>query len=80
MQASKTATEGSNAIALREVLGVLGKPLQRLPLGVHLRLQGQYVLQLGTAVLADISEGEIANVHAMHDERSRNFPGYPPRR
>src|SRR5438132_10705566 len=33
----------------------------RLSLGVDLRLQRQYVLQLRTAVLADIPEGEVAN-------------------
>ena len=69
-KASKTATEGSNAIALPEVLGILSERLHRLSLGVHLCLQCQHVLQLRAAMLADISEWQIANIHAMHHARS----------
>jgi hypothetical protein len=70
MQASKTATEGSNAIALPEVLGVLGQRLQRRLLGVDLCLQRQHVLQLRPPMLSDIPERKIANVHPMDDART----------
>jgi hypothetical protein len=43
MQASETATEGSNATALPEVLGVLGQCLHRRLPGVDLRLQHHFV-------------------------------------
>ena len=43
MQASKTATEGSNAIPPPEILGVLRQRLYSRPLGVELRLQRQQV-------------------------------------
>ncbi len=70
MQASKTATEGSNAIVLPEVLGVLGQRLHRRPLGVDPRLQREHVLQLRAAMLADISERQFADVHAMNNKRA----------
>ena len=70
MQASKTATEGSKAIALPEVLGILSERLHRLPLSVHLCLQCQHVLQLRPAVLSHISERKLADVHPMHDQRT----------
>ena len=70
MQASKTATEGSNAIAPPEVLGVLGQRLHRRPLGVDLRLQRQHVLQLRPPMLSDIPERQIADVHPMNHERA----------
>src|SRR5207237_7529215 len=72
MQASKTATDGSSAMAPPEVLGVLGERFHRGLLGLDPRLQCQYVLQLRTAMFADISVRQVADVHAMHDERSRN--------
>src|SRR5262245_11329233 len=68
MQASKTATEGSNAIALPEVLGILSECLHCLLLSVDLRLQRQHVLELRAAMLADIAEREIADIHAMNDK------------
>ncbi len=70
MQASKTATDGSNAIAPPEVLGVLGQRFHRRPLGVDLCLQRQHVLQLRPAMLSDIPEGKVADVHSMDDERT----------
>src|ERR1700732_5399862 len=70
MQASKTATESSNVIALLEVLGIFGERLHRGLLGVDLCLQFQHVLQLRTTMFADIAERQIANVHAMNDERA----------
>src|SRR5437899_2787051 len=69
MQASKTATEASSAMALPEVLGVLGERLHRGLLGLNPRLQRQYVLDLRAAVLADISERQVADIHAMYDQR-----------
>lgn len=70
MQASKTATGGSNAIALAEVLRVRSERLHRFPLGVDPRFQREYVLQLRASMLADIPEREIANVHAMNYKRT----------
>src|ERR1700693_6241964 len=72
MQASKIATEGSNAIALPEILGILGERLHRCLPGIDPRLQRQHVFQLRAAMLADIAEREVADVHAMHDERARD--------
>ena len=54
MQASKTATAGSNAIALAEVLGILGQRRHRRLLGVELGLQRQHVFQLRPAMLSDV--------------------------
>src|SRR5271166_4325001 len=70
MQASKTATAGLNAIALPEVLSVFGQRLHCRLLGVDPRLQSQHVLQLRPAVLSDIPERKIANVHPVDDERA----------
>src|SRR5215510_5068673 len=73
MQASKTAIEGSNTIALPEVLGILGERFHRFPLSVHLCLQREHVLELRAAMLADISKRQIAHIHPMDNERA----GYP---
>src|SRR3954468_14995609 len=72
MQASKTATEGSNAMALSEVLSVLGECLHGRLLGVDPHLECEHVRQLGAAVFADKPERQIANVHAMDDKRARD--------
>jgi hypothetical protein len=47
MQESKTAIDGSNAMATREVLGVVGERLHRRLLSVDPRLQRQHILQEG---------------------------------
>src|SRR5208283_157393 len=70
MQASRTATVGLNAIVLPKVLGVFGQRLHRRLLGVDPRLQRKNVLQPRPAVLADIPERTIANVHPVDDERT----------
>src|SRR6516165_10095914 len=72
MQASKTATEGSSAMAPPEILGVFGERLHRGLLGFDPHLQRQYVLQLCTTMLAHISKWQITDVHAMYDEWSRD--------
>ena len=68
MQASRTAIAGSNAIALPEVVGILGERLHRRPLGVDLCLQCQHVLQLRAAMPADKSERQFTAIHAVNDE------------
>src|SRR6266852_7148597 len=70
MQESKTAIDGSNAIAPPKVLSVVGERLHCRSLRVSPRLQRQHVLKLRAAMLANISERKITNVHAMHDQRS----------
>jgi hypothetical protein len=72
MQESRTAIDGSNAIAPPEVLCVVGERFHCRSLRVSPRLQRQYVLKLRAAMLANISEREVASVHAMHDQRSRD--------
>src|SRR5882724_6030250 len=72
MQESKTAIDGSNAIAPPKVLCVVGERLHCRSLRVSPRLQRQHVLQLRAAMLANISEREVAYVHTMHDQRSRD--------
>src|SRR6266702_5015020 len=72
MQESKTAIDGSNAIAPPEVLSVVGECLHCRSLRVGPRLQRQHLLELRAAMLADISEREVACVHAMNDQRSRD--------
>ena len=64
------AADGSNAVAPPEVLGVVGECLHCCLLGLDPRLQRQDVLQLRTAVLADISERQVPEVHPMHDQWS----------
>src|SRR6266852_3216536 len=70
MQESKTAIDGSNAIAPPKVLSVAGERLHCRSLRVRSRLQRQHVLKLRAAMLANISERKITYVHAMHDQRS----------
>src|SRR5882724_514930 len=70
MQESKTAIDGSNAIAPPKVLSVVGERLHCRSLRVSPRLQRQHVLKLRAAMLANISERKITNIHAMHDQRS----------
>src|SRR5581483_12231671 len=72
MQASKTATTGLNAMAAMEILGVVDQIFHRLALDVELLLQRQDILERGTTMLADVAEGKIADVHAVHDERARD--------
>src|SRR5947207_9254329 len=72
MQASKTATDGSSAMAPPEVLGVLGERFHCGLLGLDPRLQCKYVLELCAAMLADIPERQVADVHAMNDQWSGN--------
>ena len=70
MQASKTAIGSSNAIALAKVLRVRRERLHCRLLGVDSRLQHEHVSQLRAAMLADIPEREITNVHAMDHKRT----------
>ncbi len=70
MQASKTAMAGLKAVALPEIVGIFSEGFHRPLLGIDPRLQGQHVLQLRPAVLSDISERKIADVHPMHDQRT----------
>src|ERR1700704_241474 len=72
MQESKTAIDGSSAIAPPKVLSVVGERFHCRSLRVSPRLQRQHVLELRAAMLANISEREVASVHAMHDQRSRD--------
>src|SRR5882724_2557152 len=72
MQESKTAIDGSSAIAPPEVLSVVGERRHCRSLQVSPRLQRQHVLKLCAAMLANVSEREVAYVHAMHDQRSRD--------
>src|SRR5712664_1307986 len=72
MQESKTAIDGSNAIAPPKVLSVVGERFHCRSLRVSPRLQRQHVLKLRAAMLANISEREVASVHVMHDQRSRD--------
>jgi hypothetical protein len=53
-----------------ERLGILRQRIESRPLGIDLCLQRQHVSQLRTTVFADIPEWEIADVHAMNDERA----------
>jgi hypothetical protein len=53
-----------------EVVGVLGECLHRGLLNLDPYFQRQNVLQLRTAVLADISKWQIAYIHSMDDERA----------
>jgi hypothetical protein len=55
-----------------EVLGILGERLHRGVLGLDPHLQYQHVLELCAAMLTDIPEGQVADVHAMNDQRSGN--------
>lgn len=66
------AMMGSSAIANAQVLPIIGKRLHRATLDVELRLQRQHVFERGTAMFADIAEGEIAAIHPQHDERPRD--------
>ncbi len=77
MQASKTATEGSNAMALFEVLGIVSERLHGGGLRVDLGLQGEDVFQRCATMLPDIAKGEIADVHAVHHQRRRDADGMP---
>src|SRR6267378_6844382 len=72
MQESRTAIDGSNAIAPPKILCVVGERFHCRSLRFSPRLQRQHVLKLRAAMLADISEREVASVHAMHDQRSRD--------
>jgi hypothetical protein len=78
MQASKTTTEGSNAMALFEVLGIVGERLHGRELRVDFGLQGEDVFQRCPTMLPDVAKGEIADVHAVHHQRTRDADGMPP--
>src|SRR5258708_3648479 len=72
MHASKMTTEGSNATALFEVLGIVGQRLHCRALRVDFRLEPEHVLELRPAMLADIAERQVTNVHAMYHKRTRD--------
>src|SRR6202011_3358318 len=72
MQASKMTMDGSRTVALLEILGVVGQRLHRSALGVDLVLENEHVFEPGAAMLADIAEWKLADLHAMHHERPRD--------
>jgi hypothetical protein len=65
-------TEGSSTIALLEILGVVSQRLHRGALGVHLALETEHVFELGAAMLADVAERKVTDLHAMYHERTRD--------
>src|SRR3954465_4379296 len=56
----------------REVVHVFGERRKRLALEIELLLQGKHIGELRAPVLADVAEGEVADLHPVDNERARD--------